>query len=267
MRNFQGWAPVVLIDNFSSDRTVEIARRFTDRIVMHRNPGWGDPESYQVRFTAAPTDYVLIAYAGQYYPPSLLELYKKIAKEGHYKAVAVWNQVYSYGRAVNSYGRPFVNNTGAFAFFRKSAIDLNLGKIHSELPFTGSKEEIYYPPKLPEFCRISFRDDDCASTELKHARYADADARQQHSAGVRTNLLIMTCTYLRHLLGCLLWRGAIWQGMPGIINSIWRANYYLSIHIRIWEMQNGYEQTKITSLHAGIRSKLSKREQIDVINT
>lgn len=263
LRNFQDIAPVVLIDNFSTDRTVEIARQYTDKIVLHRNPGWGDPESYQVRFDATESNYVLIAYAGQYYPRKLLKLYAQVAIEGRYKAVAVWNQVYSYGQPVNAYGRPFANKSGAFDFFCKSAIDLAKGKIHSELPFTGNKEDIYFPPKTSEYCRISFRDDDCEDTELKHCRYASADSRQRYSSGARTSLTRMIWSYNRHLWGCLLWRGALWQGMPGIINSIWRANYYLGVEIRIWEQQCGLDGKRPAAMHLNERERLQAVLDLD----
>lgn len=259
LRNFHGRAHLMVVDNFSTDKTVEIAKRYTDQIVFRTNPGWGSPDCYRFRMDLAPTNYMLFALAGQIHPPALVDLYAEVAREGRFKAVATYNIVCSYGVEVTTYTRPYSNPDGGFKFCDKRAIDLSRSVIHSELPFTGDKRDILYPPRRREYCIFSFRDDNSNSTELKHARYANEDARARFAKGARAGLGSFAFAFCRHLFGCLLWRGAILQGMPGLINSLWRANYFLSVEIRIWELQNGLTPDAIKAAHAKLKEGILER--------
>jgi len=256
LRNFAGRAHMLVIDNYSTDGTVEIARRYTDHVCLRKNPGYLTPDYYEFGFREAPTNYVLMGLAGQIHPVPLIECYDRIAREGKFKAVGAYNRVLSYGSMVNSYSRPYARRSAHCKFFDKRFIDLSRSAIHDEQPFTGTRKDIWFPPRRPEYCIVSFRDDTAEATELKHARYGNADAQQRFAQGERTNWAKMFWVFNRHLWGCLLWRGAIWQGMPGWINCIWRACYFLNIQIRLWEMEHAKTRETVMREHAKLKEEM-----------
>lgn len=259
LKNFHGRANIVIFDNYSTDGTLEIARKYTDNIIQVGNKGWLAPEDVKFRFDHVKTDYVLIAYCGQFHPFPLIELYDKISSEKVYQGIAVYQQVYSYGRPCNAYGRPLKNKNGAMMFFNKKMIDVLAGSIHDPFPLVGSHSSIYFPPKCGDFCVSTFRDDGCNRSEMKHTRYAEIDAAERYAQGERSGIIKIWIEFIKHLVGCLIWKGAMWQGAEGVINSIWRAYYFMSVQIRIWEFQKGYTQSNIHKIHADIRERFLSR--------
>lgn len=256
LRNFYGRCPILVLDNFSADNSIAVARRYTDCILQFKNPGYLSPECYALIFKNIATEYLLIAFAGQYYPRELLDCYGEVARARRYKAVATYMRTYSYGVPVNTYSKLYRNKGGAFSFFDKNSIDLSRSKIHEELPFSGRRDEILFPPKKKEYCITTFRDDTAAVTEEKHTRYANFDASQRFEKGERTSVLKMVLLSLKELCVCLLWRGALWQGRAGLVNSIYRAFYFFSIQVRLWEMQDGLTYERVRLLHLRIRDQL-----------
>jgi glycosyltransferase involved in cell wall biosynthesis len=262
LRNFHKKHEIFVLDNYSSDRSMDLARKYTDHILQYKNPGYLTLECYDLIFKSVPTDYLLIAFAGQYYTPELLECYEQVALGKKYKAVAAYMRTYSYGVPVNTYAKVYRNPQGSFSFFDKRSINLEKGKIHDELPFVGSVDDIYYPPKEKKYCIVTFRDDTASVMEEKHNRYANFDARQRYDRGARSSLLKMLYKSLKELFVCLLWRGAAMQGPSGVINSIYRAFYFFSVEVRIWEIQEGFTPKEVKLRHQQIREEFLKRNEL-----
>ena len=256
LENFHGRADIIVVDNYSTDRTVEIARKYTDKIVNFKNPGWDLPDLYYAALKVCETDYILVTMVSRFYPPQLLALFDRVARERRYKAVAQYVQPHCHGRLVYANALPYRNKTGSAAFLDKNYLDFSQAAIHASYKFGGRLDEIYFPPKKKEYCMHAFRDDDTPSLELKHNGYANHEAQQRFASGERTNLLKILCVFTRMLVVTMLWRRSLLQGMEGIVNSFHRVWYYVSIELRIWELQSGLTRGEIMQKHMGLKREL-----------
>ena len=69
LRSAQGFAEIIVVDSFSSDRTIEICRDYTDRIYQHEWPGFAKQKQKAVDYATSP--WVLILDADERISPEL----------------------------------------------------------------------------------------------------------------------------------------------------------------------------------------------------
>jgi hypothetical protein len=138
-------------------------------------------------------------------------------------------------------------------FFDKNYVDVSKGVIHNEYPYIGNPDQIYYPPKKREYCVQGYRDDDATSNDEKHNRYGNLEALHRYEAGERTNGPKILAMFLWQFWLSYIWRGSIFQGVPGLITSLWYACYLGNVQIRLWELQNGWTRVKIIETHGNLK--------------
>jgi len=252
LKRVYGRGEILLDIRDGSDNTAEIAKKYGAKIIQTpRFEGCDALSDWYIEvFNNIESDYILLWMLSQTHTPDLLDLYHKIAEEGRYKAVAKYQENYCYGVRVNSWRTPYNQQKNiSFMFFNKYYVDVSKGVIHNEYPFIGKPEEIYYPPKKKEYCVQGFRDDDASSNDEKHIRYSNLDAIHRYEYGERTNGAKILATFLWQFWLSYIYRGSIFQGVPGLITSIWVACYLGNVQIRIWELQNGWNRDKIIETH------------------
>ena len=92
IQNVLMYGEILLIDNFSTDETVTIAKSFGAKIVLYKNTGYGgDLGSFNKLIEHVKTPYIFIGNASEYIPRQILEECKKIAsspKNSAYQALA-----------------------------------------------------------------------------------------------------------------------------------------------------------------------------------
>ncbi|HXE32252.1 MAG TPA: glycosyltransferase family 2 protein [Terriglobales bacterium] len=75
------WADEILVvDSFSSDRTVEIARRYTDRVIQHPFASHGAQHNYADSLCAH--DWILVLDADERLTPELVEAIQRVRRDG-----------------------------------------------------------------------------------------------------------------------------------------------------------------------------------------
>ncbi|MBO8126747.1 MAG: glycosyltransferase family 2 protein [Firmicutes bacterium] len=67
---------IVVVDSFSSDNTVEIARRYTDKIIQREWPGYANQKNYAISQAAGP--WILSVDADEVLPPETVEEIKRV---------------------------------------------------------------------------------------------------------------------------------------------------------------------------------------------
>jgi glycosyltransferase involved in cell wall biosynthesis len=245
----------ILIDVIDgNDRTAEIAQKYGAKIIRSSRQTGSDALKnwYLGVFEHIETDYMLLWMLSHTHTNELLNLYDKIAREAKYKAVGSYIAAYSYGARVNAWRTPFKKqklNRLSFMFFDKNYVDVSKGVIHNEYPFVGCIDQIYYPPKNIEYCIRAFRDDDAASNDEKHIRYGNLEAIHRYEGGQRTNGPKILAMFIWQFWLSYIWRRSIFQGVPGLITSLWYACYLGNVQIRLWELQNGWTRKKIMEDH------------------
>jgi glycosyltransferase involved in cell wall biosynthesis len=119
LESVKGFAPIVLIDNHSTDDTVAIARKYGLKVVTHRNAGYAEhPDTVQFALTQVATPWVYWGRVDEIPPAPLLQRLDEIARldEGDVVLVARLNLL--FGRPVKTWGTDH-----QLVFFKPSALN------------------------------------------------------------------------------------------------------------------------------------------------
>jgi len=126
IRNFQGAGPILVVDNHSADRTVEIAHSHGCQVLLNKNSGWvEDPITAGRVKEAVQTPWIYWGYADEIVDrATLAKIIENIADPG-ISVLQVYRKNYFYGRFCHEEYAHRMNR-----IFRKEAIDFSANKIH-----------------------------------------------------------------------------------------------------------------------------------------
>jgi glycosyltransferase involved in cell wall biosynthesis len=255
--NFKDQFEIMVIDNFSVDKTVELVRSAGYRCVQIKNPDFIEtPEVMDPVMRECFTDYVLIASVSEFVPLTLQRLYAKVAETDSHDIVRAFRVSITAGEPIPFSG-PFTHKTeGELRFFRKKSVNYAGNQVHGRGVPVCSNERILKVVEDPSLHFYQFRDYDCARTELAHCRYDNVLAKQRFDSGRRfswSRALFSSCAafatlYFRY--------GAYRFGMLGFLHSYYRWQMEFTIWLRIWEWEHHYTGAEVASRNNVIRSKM-----------
>ena len=234
LRCIQGWGRIVIIDNHSTDKTREIASRYTEHIHTFRNPGYVEnKETMDFALSKVTTPWVYLGYVDELLARPLLAQLTKIAEENRYKIVEIYRKNFMYGQVIYNYGKHHLR------MFAPGAVDFTGNIVHKLGKFLAPANEIYKIPATDQTSLWHFSSYNTSRLELAHSRYADLEAKQRHEmlgqkfSGPRT-LWQLVFYFWGTYLGLGGWKG----GWPGLFISIQIAYFKFSIEARLWEYDN-----------------------------
>ncbi len=260
LRNFHGKAPIVVIDNFSTDSTLAVAKKYTDRLVQRKNSGFATREDYEFMFAQAKTEWVLIIYAGHHFPQSLVAAIEQAVLSEKYDAVNLTGYAVQYGKKTNVYGWDFRQKFTTTRCFKKSVIDLSQSRIHHELPYVGDLGRVYFPPLNNDHRIANYRDDDLAMMNRKTITYSEEEARQLHAAGRSIKSSKVYFSFFWHVCKRLFWRLAIFEGPSGMIIAISESYRYFCVDARLWELTQGKDQAAMRRENIKARDRILRAD-------
>lgn len=233
-----GWADeIVVVDSGSTDRTVEICRRYTERVIFHEWPGSNQQKNFAIDCARHP--WVLVVDADEIIPPELgAEIRRVVDGEPLHAGYAMRRKNLYRGRWVRRGGfwpnyemRLFLRERGRFIerlVHDKALVEGSVGKLEGAIVHDNIQE-------LREWVE-------------KNVHYSYLGALQDHRAGkpVRAHYFVMPAL---HFLERYLLKGGFLDGVPGLIFSFLPAYYrWLTVLFR-WEMQRFPEKTRANSSH------------------
>lgn len=257
IRNFRGRAEIVVIDNFSTDRTAEIAESLGAKVVR-RKSGVVTADFYKFMFSHVSTDWFWLIFAGHYCPLDLIETCEEAMKCGRYDAVALQQIHIQYGRKTLAYGlnRQWKLDTTRLA--KVSAIDLSRHRIHVETPVACDDSRVFYVPLRENLFIKNFRDDDLEMMNSKTNRYAQEESAQFLAAGRSTSFARIIIRFVFDLLKRLIWRRALFEGSPGMIIAVAQSYQQFCVQAMLWERQNKCQFTDMRLRNQAVREEILK---------
>ena len=261
LRNFFGKAEIIIIDNYSTDKTAEIAKQYTNQIYSYKNPGNQDKGYYKFALSLVKTDYVYFASAAEIVPLALLKEFHRISNGNtKYKAVAFMRKSISYGIWTHrNWSNPETIKENA-RFVRKEYIDIEAHQIHSEIKNIIPKAEVLLLPANDDHVVWQFRNYDVTTTELKHSAYSISESRELFESGQRTGIFSLLFYCAKEFYSSYVRNGGYKAGMVGFITAVWRSQMKFNVHARLWEMQNNLTLNDVKIIHDKM-----KREMLDRI--
>jgi len=126
VRNFLPYGHVLVVDNHSTDRTVEIARELGAEVLMHKNPGWVEDEhTTSVVKMAVRTPWLYWGFSDEIVDRPTMEAMLAAVEGGKCSIVNIARKNYYYGEFTHDAYR----NTQTRAF-KKEAVDFRGNVIH-----------------------------------------------------------------------------------------------------------------------------------------
>src|SRR2546425_1831113 len=220
------WADeIVVVDACSTDRTVELAWRFTDRIFVRTWPGYGPQKNFAM--AQATADWILIVDADERVSPELRnEIDAVLKKDPGVSAYRVPRRNYYYGR--------WIRGAGQYPDRQLRLIRCGQGRyndlpIHEHLQVEGLIGDMQghldhhsYPTVLTH--------------ELKVGRYSTLSAQERTHAGhVGVSPLNLLLNPLWTFTKIYVLRGGYRDGMHGFLFSAFSAAHVLLKYTKLWE--------------------------------
>ena len=249
IQNVQDYGELLLIDNFSTDKTVEIAKSYGANIVLHNNTGYGgDLGSFNKLIENVQTPYVFIGSASEYVPRQILEECKTIAagnKNNSYQALACARLEITGGKWIQRKKPKTQSLKKRPRFLLLKHLNLDNHRIHHEWTSNCPYDDIKVLDFGPQTSIHHLRNYDVATSEIKHSVYGTNEAEQKYKKGRRVNLLTILLRTLLEFLKSYISKRDFLSGRIGVINSLMRAQMQMNIGLKIWEKQHKLTLEKI----------------------
>jgi glycosyltransferase involved in cell wall biosynthesis len=237
---------IIVVDKYSTDKTSEICKKFKNVRVVNYPSGIDESQQTKMVNDLAYNDWILYATCSEIATISLLNELNKvvsIANENNYKA-AVFNRIsYTSGVVTHDLKNLYSDfKNGIYTrFLNKNFIDLENARIHFEAPVLANTNEIYIIDyKIP---LIHIRNDDVSSSEQKHSRYAEIEAKSLLKKGITGSYYRLFGRTLYNFIK--MYRGNFKVGYPGFVTSILHALYVFQVELRLLSYKYNYNKETI----------------------
>lgn len=221
------WArDVIVVDSGSTDDTVAIARRYTDRVITRNWQGYGSQKNYATKL--ALHDWVLSLDADERISPALAQELSKLMRE------LPTMQGYRIPRTNYYLGR-WIRSTDWYPDHQLRLYDRrvsrwNLRHVHESVTVGGAigtlKSDIHHFSHRSVSHHLSTID-----------LYTTLWVKQMLMENRRTHWLRLIIDPPIVFLRNYLWRKGFLDGVPGLIVSLMNSYYVLLKFVKLWESQ------------------------------
>ncbi len=257
VNNFRGRFKILVVDNFSQDRTREVAQNLGLDVISIKNPNFIEtPVVMDPLWEQISTDYMLIASCSEYIPLKLLSKYAEIANGNLYDVVRVFRESITAGLAIPISGNQTIKAPGELRFYKRGSVDYNGNQVHGRGVPICAMERILNLANDINFKFYQFRDYDCSKTERNHANYNDALALQWYRSGVKFSWIKAIWGGCKQFGNSYVRFGGWRFGMIGFIHCIYRFYMEMGVWFRVWEWQNGFDGASVRERNDQARLKL-----------
>jgi len=224
------WADeLIVVDSGSTDRTHDIARKYTERILTIPWEGYGAARNRGIEETTA--EWILWLDADERVTPELAEEIQQIVTRDD-------PSIDGYGIARRAYflGR-WIRHSGWYPsrvvrLFRRSRGRFSPHRVHERLEFSGTV-------RPTRFDLLHFTDPNLAHYFMKFNRYTSLAAADLQAAGHRFSLADLLLRPPFQFFKMYILRGGLLDGMQGFVLCVLSAAYVFTKYAKLWELQYG----------------------------
>ena len=223
---------VVVVDSGSSDRTIEIAKRYTERVTTRQWEGYGSQKNYATGL--ASHDWVLSIDADERVSKELAEEIQALME-----SVPVM-QGYRIPRTTRYLGR-WIRSTDWYPdrqlrLYDRRVAQWNDRYIHESVRVQGRVGSL-----RAELYHHSYRGIGEHLSRMNH--YTTLAAAQMMADGRRTNWLDLIAYPPLVFFRNYIWRRGFSDYLPGLIVSLMNTYYVLCKYAKLWEQQTKSKRT------------------------
>ncbi len=219
------WADeIIVIDGESSDETVEIAKKFTDKVFIRRWEGYVIQKKYAINLVT--NNWILSIDADERVTPELAEEIKKLDCS-NIDGFKIKRKNFIFSREIKSCGW---ENDFQLRLFKKEKVDLTNRQVHEAFIVDGKVEKLTNPMVHHTFS--SFTD-----YFSKINNYSSLKAKELYEQGKKSNgLIIFSRTAIAFFTFFIIRRGFT-DGIYGLIISLFHSISTMMNYMKLWELQ------------------------------
>jgi len=248
IKNFMHWGPILVVDNYSEDRTVEIARSYGCDILMNKNKGWvEDPETVAKVWAAVNTEWIYWGFADEWADEATLTAILDAAKSNKYQIINLARKNYYYG---SFFEHAFAHRMNRV--FKKNAIDFSTNTIHHFGTVTVPDNQIRQLGASKYFVH-HFMANDAKSLLGSMDRYTDVDARSFTGS---LSSIALIAKLLKTFLVEYFFRGAWRNGFTGLAFVLQHLYYKCLVSMKGYELSHSLNNGGAEELNDKRRSAL-----------
>jgi len=217
---------IVVLDSGSTDRTVEIAREFTDKVFVSADwPGFGPQKNRAL--THATGDWVLSLDADEWVPAELAEEIQSVIKNGA-------QSVYKIPRLSTFCGK-IIRYSGWYPdyvarLFRRSCAQFSNDLVHERIVYEGVSGTLKQSLRHNSY-------HDIKEVMEKIVRYAHDGAQNRYQRGERTSFSRALLSSLWAFIRSWILRLGVLDGKAGFQIALMGAESTFYRHARMLELQ------------------------------
>ncbi len=221
------WADeIVVVDSFSWDRTVELARRYTDRVYQHEYLGSSRQVQRGIEYAAG--EWVLVIDADEEVTPALAEAVQAILRDGtETDGFAILRKPSAFGRWISAGGwYPDYQ----FRLFRKNRYRPEHQEVHGGFTTTGRRERLdalLLHHTYPTIYTYVEKMNDYTSLQVSNKLAADP--------GVQAPWHKLVLSPLSHFLKMFVVKKGYRDGFHGFVLALLDAAYTMLLYAKLWE--------------------------------
>jgi (heptosyl)LPS beta-1,4-glucosyltransferase len=222
------WADeIVVVDAQSVDRTVEIARQYTDKVFVRSWPGFGPQKNFAM--DQATAEWILVVDADERVTDTLQQEIRRVLQAGPASDVAgfeIPRRNFFYGRWIRGGG---IYPDYQLRLFRRSAGRYDDVLLHENLRLSGRIERLVHPmdhhsmPGVREHVR-------------KMMRYTTLGAQEKLKTVSQVRLVDLAANHLGTIFKTYGLRGGYRDGVHGIIVALFAGMHTFVKYAKAWEL-------------------------------
>jgi len=220
------WADeIVVVDSFSTDKTLEICRRFTDRVIQRPWPGFREQYQHAADLTTHP--WVMFIDADEEISQELADEIQRVVKEGEksFDGFIIYRRTYYLGRWIR-HGAWYPDYEIRLYRREKGRWE---GGLHAKIVVDGNVSSLKH-----EILHYTYRDisDQIRTLDL----YSRIEAEDMLKAGERFHLFKLLFRPPFRLLKEYLLKQGFRDGIPGVVIIVVTMFYVFIKHAKLWEL-------------------------------
>ena len=233
LRCVQPYGDVVVIDNFSADKSVEISRRYTEEVYQFKNPGFVENDEVMTfALSKVKSKWVYLTYVDELLPKPLLEELVKLSQQDRYDIIEIYRKNFMYGQEIYNYGKHHLR------MWLPKVVDFKGNIVHSLGRYLVSADRVLKIGATDDTSIWHFSSYNTTKLEMAHNRYANLEAAQLHEAGEKFSGFKAIFKLVFYFWGTYIGLGGFRGGWPGLFVSIQIAYFKFSVQERLWEFDN-----------------------------